>query len=98
MALRERLIAQGGGEIEVTLARRDGTRFDASWTCTRAAGPDGVAIGFVQTIRDISERKRHEQDLERQATRDSLTGLLNRSAFRRRLAEEAALAEPADRR
>jgi diguanylate cyclase (GGDEF)-like protein/PAS domain S-box-containing protein len=93
MAVRKRLIEQGGGEIETTLVRRDGTRFEASWTCTRAAGPDGADVGFVQTIRDISERKRHEQDLERRATRDSLTGLLNRAAFRRRLAEEASRAE-----
>ena len=93
MARRERLLAQGGGEIEATLVRRDGTRFDASLTIARAAGPDGAAVGFVHAIRDISERKRHEQALERQATQDGLTGLLNRSAFRRRLAEEAARAD-----
>ena len=93
MALRERLLRQGSGELEITLARRDGTPFHASVTFTRAQSPDGTHFGFVQTIRDISAQKRHEQDLERRATRDSLTGLLNRAGFRRRLAEEAARAD-----
>ena len=39
MALRERLLRQGSGELEITLARRDGTAFDASVTFTRAAEP-----------------------------------------------------------
>jgi diguanylate cyclase (GGDEF)-like protein/PAS domain S-box-containing protein len=92
LALRERLIQEDGGELELTLARRDGTVFDASVTFARAGDADGPAAGFVQTIRDISERKRHEQALERQATRDGLTGLLNRTTFLQRLNEEAARA------
>src|SRR4051794_7697906 len=92
MALRKRIIEQGGGEFELALVRRDGTRFDASITYTRAASPDGSEVGFVQTVRDISERKRHEQALERQATRDGLTGVLNRAGFDERLAQEAARA------
>jgi GGDEF domain-containing protein len=33
-------------------------------------------------MRDVSESKRHEAELERHATVDPLTGLLNRSVFR----------------
>ncbi len=44
----------------------------------------------VSVVRDLSHRKAREADLERQATTDPMTGLLNRRAFQRRLAESAA--------
>ncbi|KQQ97544.1 diguanylate cyclase [Massilia sp. Leaf139] len=38
-----------------------------------------VGDGLAVTLQDISERKRHETDLERLANEDALTGLRNRS-------------------
>ena len=38
-----------------------------------------VGDGLAVTLQDISERKRHESDLERLANEDALTGLRNRS-------------------
>ena len=79
-----------GDSDDIVLRRRDGARFDASVTLALAKGPDGEALGYVLTVRDISERKRHEADLARLATHDTLTGLLNHRGFHERLHEEMA--------
>jgi diguanylate cyclase (GGDEF)-like protein len=44
----------------------------------------------VSTVRDISERRRYEAELERLATHDPLTGLPNHRTFHQRLDEELA--------
>ncbi len=49
--------------------------------------------GLVLTTRDVSERRRLEQQLTNQAYSDSLTGLANRAMFRQRV--ESALEEAA---
>lgn len=72
------------------LRRKDGRRFNASITCARATGPGGESLGYVVTVRDISERKRHEAELARQATHDPLTGLINHRGFHERLRGEIA--------
>ena len=90
-ALGARWREAGRGESDdVVLQRRDGTRFDASVTLALASGPDGEPLGSVLTIRDISDRKRHEADLARLATHDTLTGLVNHRGFHERLREEIA--------
>ena len=87
-AARERLLAEGSGDLEVTLVRKDGQRFHAAITSARADAPDGAHLGLVTTIRDVSVQKRHEEKLTRQASSDALTGLLNRTAFLARLHAE----------
>jgi len=72
------------------LRRKDGRRFDASVTAALATGPGGESLGYVVTVRDISESKRHEAELARLATHDTLTGLVNHHRFHERLAEEIA--------
>jgi len=52
----------------------------------------GEAIGRLWVVRDITERRRHEQNLEQLAATDVLTGLANRRAFMARLEAELALA------
>lgn len=47
----------------------------------------GKANSIVTIIRDLSQRKAREADLERQATTDPMTGVLNRRAFQKRLAD-----------
>ena len=53
---------------------------------------DRVA-GVVALIRDITERKSAEQQIEYQAYHDALTGLANRNLFREHLSLALALAE-----
>jgi diguanylate cyclase (GGDEF)-like protein len=53
---------------------------------------DGELLGYVSTVRDVSERNRHMDELERLATHDPLTGLPNHGAFHQRLREEVARA------
>ena len=86
-----RWLEAGRGESDdVVLQRRDGVRFNASVTLALASGPAGEPLGFVVTVRDVSERKRHEADLARLATHDTLTGLVNHRGFHERLREEVA--------
>jgi diguanylate cyclase (GGDEF)-like protein/PAS domain S-box-containing protein len=82
--------ATGHGETDTVLRHKDGRCFDASITAARATGPDGESLGYVMTIRDISERKRHEAELARQATHDTLTGLINHGGFQELLRGEIA--------
>jgi len=97
LALRQRILDSGGGTFEITLLRKDGSRFEAEITASSATNPDGTLIGFVNTIRDISEQKRRRTELELLATRDPLTDLFNRRVFEQKLAEEVARAGRHDR-
>jgi diguanylate cyclase (GGDEF)-like protein/PAS domain S-box-containing protein len=95
-AARRHILDNSGGELELVLMRKDGERFHAWLAAAGVTGPDGTRLGFVNTIRDISDRKRHERDLERKASSDGLTGLLNRTAFMGRLREAIDRARESD--
>jgi diguanylate cyclase (GGDEF)-like protein/PAS domain S-box-containing protein len=57
---------------------------------------DSTIEGIVLNIRDISERKSFQDELEHQAFHDTLTGLPNRALFRNRV-EHALLGRRRDR-
>ena len=57
--LARRMHAEGGGTFEATFVRPDGTRFCAELTTAKLNDASGDG-GFVNGIRDISERKRAE--------------------------------------
>ncbi|HEY2005249.1 MAG TPA: diguanylate cyclase, partial [Solirubrobacteraceae bacterium] len=86
------LIGEHGHDFESTYMRKDGARFDAAITSVAARTADGELLGYVSTVRDVSERKRHLAELERLATNDPLTGLANHRVFHERLRAEAARA------
>lgn len=72
-------------ELERTGRRRDGAAFPVEVTLSPLERPSGGSwtIGIV---RDVTERKRLEHELEHAADHDALTGLFNRPRFERELA------------
>jgi len=72
--------------VHEALGRRgDGTVFPLEMSVGEL--PDDERPRRVAFLRDITARKAHEEELERQATHDSLTGLPNRELLRRRFEE-----------
>ena len=74
--------------VEVRLRRPDGSLVWCELTVSTSEDDGGGAL-LVQ-LADVDARKRREDDLERRANRDELTGLPNRSALLRALGERLA--------
>ena len=72
--------------------RRDGSGFPVEVYATPLWREMGTVFGGVVVFRDISEQKRLEAELERQASHDRLTGLYNRRFFDQLLAKEISRA------
>ena len=70
---------------EWDLMRKDGTILSAEIVTSPIRSLDGTTTGYICLIRDITERKRAEEELAYMATHDSLTGLPNRTLFSDRL-------------
>lgn len=68
-------------EEESLRSRSDGLEFTVSSTLEPVRGRFGELKGYVEVFADISLRKAREEDLFRRATRDPLTGALNRAHF-----------------
>jgi diguanylate cyclase (GGDEF)-like protein/PAS domain S-box-containing protein len=93
--IRDALLARGLNvgatpPFEVPLMHKDGKRFIGEVTVTPAVTPDGTFLGWVNTVRDVSERRDYELELQRLATHDPLTALANRRLFDERLEAEIA--------
>lgn len=95
-AMRELQSGNEGALVECRVRRRDGDYIwvEASLRVVRDRGT-GVPWGILNTVRDISERKRSEEQLreayrtvEALALTDGLTGLANRRRFDQYLATE----------
>jgi len=93
--IRDALLARGLNvgatpPFEVPLMHKDGKRFIGEVTVTPAVLPDGTFLGWVNTVRDVSERRDYELELQRLATHDPLTAIANRRLFNERLEAEMA--------
>ncbi len=73
------LMTDGGEHLAEIIEEKLGGTFMVS--VTPLLDDDGNLMGAVHVARDITEAKRLEEELKVLATRDSLTGLLNRGHF-----------------
>jgi diguanylate cyclase (GGDEF)-like protein/PAS domain S-box-containing protein len=69
--------------VELPFVHKNGSRIWGQVTLARVQREDGTRL--MAMLQDVTERKRMEEELERQAFRDDLTGLANRVLFRDRL-------------
>jgi diguanylate cyclase (GGDEF)-like protein/PAS domain S-box-containing protein len=90
LALAERRPAETSDAT--LLARPDGSEVAVRGTATPLLDGDGLPTGAVLVLRDVARAKQLERELEYLARHDSLTGLLNRREFERRLAEAISAA------
>lgn len=90
------LARRGTLTFSFRVVRRDGTEawFEATCRGIKSA-VTGKLTEIVAVSRDISERKRFEENIEFQAYHDDLTGLPNRTLFRDRLTVALAYARRA---
>ena len=80
------------GPVEWRFRQPDGSWLSAEILATNLTG-DPTVRGIVLNSRDVSERKRLEEQLTHQAFHDPLTGLANRALFRDRVSHALALAQ-----
>ncbi|MGH3991174.1 MAG: putative bifunctional diguanylate cyclase/phosphodiesterase, partial [Pseudonocardiaceae bacterium] len=80
------------GPVEWSFRQPDGSWLHAEILATNLLR-DPTVRGIVLNTRDISERKRLEEQLTHQAFHDPLTGLANRALFRDRVSHALALAQ-----
>ncbi len=91
-ALLRKMINNKSGHVELPVQRPDGTRIDVSVQVRPVRRAERRVSGYVALIRDITDRKAHERRLLHRAEHDGLTGLFNRAAFHRQLADRVAAA------
>ncbi|MBI4995913.1 MAG: diguanylate cyclase [Rhodocyclales bacterium] len=93
--LWQRLLQDDRWEGEISNRRKDGQVFVEWLKIAVVRDEDGLPQQFVALFSDVTERKRHDEVVWRQANFDSLTGLPNRQLLDDRL--ERALAQAARR-
>jgi diguanylate cyclase (GGDEF)-like protein/PAS domain S-box-containing protein len=80
------------GPVEWRFRQLDGSWLNAEILATNLLHDPSVK-GIVLNTRDVSERRRLEEQLTHQAFHDPLTGLANRALFRDRVSHALALAQ-----
>src|SRR5690606_1831406 len=72
-------------DFEAEVYRRDGSRIWISENAHLVRSAQGEFLCYEGTVQDISERRSYQQQLQRQANHDMLTGLPNRTLLHDRL-------------
>jgi len=93
---RFRQLMEVHGEVlnfESEVYRADGTRLWISENAHVVRDGEGRALYYEGTVQDISERRRYQEELERQANHDMLTGLPNRILLADRVEQAIARAD-----
>ncbi len=78
----------GHWDGEIWDRRKDGSVYPKWLTINAIHNSKGEVVQYVSVFSDITERKRTEELIWRQANYDSLTGLANRTLFKSRLQQE----------
>jgi diguanylate cyclase (GGDEF)-like protein/PAS domain S-box-containing protein len=68
-------------DVEYDMVRRDGSLLPVSVSATSVRDEQGRFVRTRSTVFDVTERRRHLQELREMATVDEATGLLNRRGF-----------------
>jgi diguanylate cyclase (GGDEF)-like protein/PAS domain S-box-containing protein len=71
--------------VEKRYRRKDGSTLWVNLSAGVVRKPDGAVERFVVVVEDVSDARRLSEELTFQARHDSLTGLINRAEFERRL-------------
>ncbi len=79
------MLAEGRAEIETTALRKDGSEFIKKLLMVKTTDEDGSFSGHYCFMRDVTGDTELKQKLEFQASHDSLTRLINRREFERRV-------------
>ncbi len=91
LEVTEIAVREGTHFFEWIHSRADGTSFPTDVLLTRVIRGDKVLL--YATVRDITERKHVDRQIERMAHYDNLTGLANRAVFVKALEQRIARAE-----
>ena len=76
------------------LIGRDGRELSIDMSVASIRDSDDTSIGVVMVFRDVTEERKLTLQLAHQATHDTLTGLVNRREFERRLTNLLGSASP----
>ena len=79
---------KGFAELEVIVKKKNGERITTLCSYSAVKDQGGSIISYRGMIRDITEKKKSEELIWRQANFDTLTGLPNRDMFHDRLEQE----------
>lgn len=88
----EAIEREGSWRGELWNRRRDGSLYAESLSITRVADDDGQTRSYVSIFSDITERRRAEEQIQRLAHYDALTGLPNRALLVDRATQALSLA------
>ena len=88
--LRNALREQRSTKLELHCYRKDGSLFWNDLSLAPVRGESGQVRHQVSIIKDVTERKAYETQLEHQASHDALTGLANRNLLADRLDQAIA--------
>ncbi|WP_162009714.1 sensor domain-containing protein [Methylocystis heyeri] len=94
-SLSEALKGQERHESETWARHKDGRRLALSATFSLIRGKDGGVFRYIMQFSDVTERRRKDETIWRQANFDPLTELPNRRLFYDRLESEISRAERA---
>ncbi|MBL8472418.1 MAG: EAL domain-containing protein [Rhodocyclaceae bacterium] len=84
-ALGERIRSQRTLGFEAERRRADGTVIEVAISVSPQYDDQSRHIGEISIVRDITEERRQSRQLDWQSCHDTLTGLLNRAEFERRI-------------